>query len=253
MSLTTSTCRNDYVGNNAASVYAFDYLVTNATDLVVTVASTATPPVQTTLTLGVDYSVSGLSNPSGGNITLINASQSWLTAGDLTTGYLITIRRVVSEVQSTDLRNQAAFYPETIESAFDYVTMICQQLQEALIRALTTPVTITPSAFNPALPEGITTPGAVPTVNAGGNGWSMVVPGAGGTSGTWQQEVPSGTVNGSNTTFTLAYTPVASMTVMLFWDRSLYLQGVDYTISGNTITMTVAPATGLKPSAVYQH
>jgi hypothetical protein len=58
-------------------------------------------------------------------------------------------------------------------------------------------------------------------------------------------EVPSGSINGSNTTFTLANTPTAG-------SEKVYLNGVrlfvggsnDYTISGATITMAAAPLTG---------
>lgn len=66
------------------------------------------------------------------------------------------------------------------------------------------------------------------------------------------EEVPSGTINGSNTSFTLASTPITSSVI-------LYLNGIrlrsgagnDYTISGSTITMLYAPATGDVLIATY--
>jgi len=59
------------------------------------------------------------------------------------------------------------------------------------------------------------------------------------------KETPSGTINGSNVTFTLANTPTAGT-------EHLYLNGIlqrsgsgnDYTISTNTITFTTAPVSG---------
>ncbi len=59
------------------------------------------------------------------------------------------------------------------------------------------------------------------------------------------QEVPSGTVNGSNTSFTLANTPGAAASVLCHLDGLVLTQGGgnDYTISGATITMATAPAT----------
>lgn len=59
------------------------------------------------------------------------------------------------------------------------------------------------------------------------------------------EETPSGSVNGSNTTYTLANTPTSGT-------LRLYLNGVrqksgagnDYTLSTNTITMTTAPISG---------
>lgn len=68
------------------------------------------------------------------------------------------------------------------------------------------------------------------------------------------QETPSGTINGSNTAFTLAHTPSASATVLLFLDGVLMLQGTDYTISGASITATgITPATGQSLRAYYSY
>ena len=58
---------------------------------------------------------------------------------------------------------------------------------------------------------------------------------------TWKQEVPGGTINNSNTAFTLASTPTANAAVHLYQDGLILVQGVDYTISGVNITMTTAP------------
>lgn len=57
-------------------------------------------------------------------------------------------------------------------------------------------------------------------------------------------ETPSGSINGSNTSFTLANTPTSG-TLDLFMN-GIRLKGGsnDYAISGNTITMTTAPVTG---------
>lgn len=59
------------------------------------------------------------------------------------------------------------------------------------------------------------------------------------------REVPSGTINGSNTAFTLANTPVAgSEEVFLNGMIQNVGAGNDYTISGATITMLTAPLSG---------
>jgi hypothetical protein len=65
------------------------------------------------------------------------------------------------------------------------------------------------------------------------------------------QEIPSGTVNGANTSFALSTTPYSNLSVELKLDgRPLYLT-TDYTISGTTITMVVAPAFGQQIDAKY--
>ena len=59
------------------------------------------------------------------------------------------------------------------------------------------------------------------------------------------EETPSGSINGSNTSFTIANTPTAG-TVKLYLNgvRQKSGAGNDYTISTNTITMTTAPVSG---------
>jgi len=59
------------------------------------------------------------------------------------------------------------------------------------------------------------------------------------------EETPSGSINGSNTSFTLANTPTAN-TVKLYLNgvRQKSGAGNDYTISTNVITMTTAPISG---------
>lgn len=76
---------------------------------------------------------------------------------------------------------------------------------------------------------------------------TYTLPAASGTiqvTGGLYQEVPSGTVNGSNVTFSTTYAAVAANTVLLYLDGLLLTQSVDYTYSGSTITMTTAPAVG---------
>ena len=67
------------------------------------------------------------------------------------------------------------------------------------------------------------------------------------------KETPAGSINGSNVTFTMANTPVSG-------SEHVYLNGLlqevgggnDYTISGGTITMSVAPLTGERIKVSYR-
>lgn len=72
---------------------------------------------------------------------------------------------------------------------------------------------------------------------------------------TWSfNEAVSGTVNGANTSFTVAHTPNPT-SIMLFLN-GICLQpgaGNDYTISGSTVTMLFAPVTGDKLLATYMY
>jgi hypothetical protein len=67
------------------------------------------------------------------------------------------------------------------------------------------------------------------------------------------RETPSGTVNGSNTGFTLANTPVAG-TEQIYLNGLLQEPGAgnDYTISGTAITYLTAPVSGDRLRVTYQ-
>jgi|KBSSwiStaDraftv2_1062776.scaffolds.fasta_scaffold124229_3 hypothetical protein len=65
--------------------------------------------------------------------------------------------------------------------------------------------------------------------------------GGGGTGGSFADaEIPTGAVNGVNTVFTLAVAPSPAGSLEFFRNGLLQLQGVDYQISGNTVTFFVA-------------
>jgi phage-related tail fiber protein len=65
-------------------------------------------------------------------------------------------------------------------------------------------------------------------------------------------ETPSGSVNGSNTTFTVANTPVSG-TLQLYIEgwKLVPGSGNDFTVSGATITLATAPLTGERLYANY--
>lgn len=76
---------------------------------------------------------------------------------------------------------------------------------------------------------------------------------AAGTTNTPFAETPSGTVNSSNVTFTLAHTPAAALGVIVELDGVVQRNGagLDFTVSGSTITFAAAPATGSEMFAYY--
>ena len=64
-------------------------------------------------------------------------------------------------------------------------------------------------------------------------------------------EVPSGDINDVNTVFTLAHTPLSDVAVYVGGSRMTL--GVDYTITGATITFTFAPQTGTNILVDYNY
>lgn len=67
----------------------------------------------------------------------------------------------------------------------------------------------------------------------------------------FEQEVPSGTVNGSNVTFTLASSPHSSKAVVVVVNGLIQRQTTHYSVSGSTITFVTAPTTGQEIYAIY--
>lgn len=163
MTISNEVNRSDYTGNGSVSVYSYGFKIFAKTDLRVTTKDLSS--VETTLVVDADYTVAGIGDTAGGSITLL--------AGNLTSGYLLTIRRLRPLTQETDIRNQGDFFPEIHEDAFDDLVMKDQTQQFDLDRALkvseTTPLS---SAVLPP-PEALKWPrwnaagDALENINAG--------------------------------------------------------------------------------------
>jgi len=109
---------------------------------------------------------------------------------------------------------------------------------------------VVPAAQFPTLSGDVTTPGSSLTTtvnNTSGSGFTKYT-------NFVFNEVPGGAINGANTSFTLVTAPAnSSADLMLFKNGMLLLvgSGNDFTISGSTITMLTAPATGDQLLANY--
>lgn len=171
MSFSSTSNRSQYTGNGATSSYDYTFKIFSQTDLLVTVRNTS--GVETTLTITTDYTVDGVGDSGGGSISLVNSGQAWLTSGNLTTGYILAIRRVRPLTQTTDIRNQGSYFPETIEDEFDRGRMIDQQQQDEIDRSLKLPETISGASFDMSLPADLLSNGAskVPLINSSGDGF----------------------------------------------------------------------------------
>lgn len=143
MTLSSSINRNDYTGNGAVDTYAYTFKIFVQGSLVVTIANDSSVEFPT-LVIGTDYTVTGVGATNGGNVVLVNSSQDWLDGdGDLKTDYKLTIQRVRDITQDTDIRNQGDYFPETHEDRFDKLTMVDQQQQDLLDRAMKLQTTTT--------------------------------------------------------------------------------------------------------------
>lgn len=125
MTITTSTNRVVQYGNGATTIWNYSFLIPDATEVVVQITDRTTGVVTTLTTL--QYSITGIGNPSGGTVTYSPA---------LTTNQSITITRILPVTQTVSLSNQGAFYPTVVEGSLDYLTMVAQQLADSITRAL---------------------------------------------------------------------------------------------------------------------
>lgn len=138
MSISSESNRDDYTGNGSTASYDYNFKVFDEDHLLVTVRDTSDNE-EFTLTIGTDYTVSGVEDESGGAIALVDNGQDWIdSSGFLATGYVLSIRRNLPLKQLTEVRNQDEFYPEVHEDQFDKLVMIDQQQQDELDRSLKT-------------------------------------------------------------------------------------------------------------------
>lgn len=141
MTISSTLNRVNCPGNGSATVFSFSpVVIQNPAQLAVTMVDNLGN--QTLLSLGTansQYSVNVTSYPGVGSITYPATGSVGGTT--LPAGWSLTIDRIVPLLQGTSLGNNAAYFSAVIESTFDYLTMIAQQLQEQLSRALLAAVT----------------------------------------------------------------------------------------------------------------
>jgi hypothetical protein len=71
-----------------------------------------------------------------------------------------------------------------------------------------------------------------------------IVGGSGGSNINFEDEVPTGAVNGVNLVFTISQTPVQNAAVDVYLNGLKQIPTTDYSVSGTTITFVVAPVIG---------
>ncbi|WOH79022.1 hypothetical protein RX327_24280 [Bradyrhizobium sp. BEA-2-5] len=113
-----------YIGNGVTTVFPYEFRILDQAHIKVVRTENG---AETTLTLGADYTVSGVGDDAGGSVTTSVAPTSAQT---------ITNLRDVPFTQETDLENQGAYFAETVEASFDLAAMRDQQLKGGFDRSL---------------------------------------------------------------------------------------------------------------------
>ncbi len=137
MTVATNANKVQALGNGVTTAFPYSFRIFSAADLIVT-STVIDTGVDTLLVLNTDYTVTGAGSYNGGNVVCVAAPED---------GTRLTIRRVLSVTQNTDLRNQGAYFAESHEDVFDRLTMVDQQQQEAIDRSIVFPATDDTSAY----------------------------------------------------------------------------------------------------------
>lgn len=123
-------------GNGILKEFPFSFKTVRASDVVVkTSAGTGVTDEEVTLRYGSDYTVTMNSNQDerpGGSVVLVNAPAK---------GVRVVVTSDTAIDQQLVLTNHDGFLPESLNDAYDKLTIICQELKETLSRCLKVPST----------------------------------------------------------------------------------------------------------------
>ena len=127
MTISSTTVKNSYSGNGSTTAFAYTFKIFANTDLQVIIRSST--GTETVKTLTTHYTVSGVGDASGGNVTFTSGNTP-------ASGETVVIRRAVPQTQAIDYIANDPFPAESHEEGLDRATMTTQQVQEALDRSL---------------------------------------------------------------------------------------------------------------------
>ena len=229
-------------GNGSATSFPFTFKVFAKADVQVQVTSAAA--VTTTLVLDSDYSVSVNTDQDaspGGTITYP------ISGAPLATGEKLVALGAIEYNQVTDLPAGGAYRAKVVEDALDRTVFQIQQLAEENSRALTLPASAATADTTLPAPAAGSVIGwdtsAQALVNYAPADLATVV-----VAGTSYTDIFSGT--GSQVAFLLTANPGSVNALDIAISGVSQVNGVDFTVSGTTLTFTSAPAAGTGNIAV---
>ena len=141
MTISTTSIKNSYSGNGSTTVFNYTFKITDEDHIIVIIRTNSTG-AETTKTKTTHYTVSGVGNSGGGSITF--------TSGNIpTSSETVVLRRSTPQTQGLDLIENDPMPAENIETAYDKLTAISQELQEQIDRSIK--VSKTSTITNPEL------------------------------------------------------------------------------------------------------
>ena len=125
MTVTSTNQKVQFNGNGSTTVFAYNFKIFAQTDLSVILRSAA--GTETVQQLTTNYTVSGVGEASGGNVTMGTAPAS---------GTTLTILRVQPNLQGLDLVPNDPFPAGSMEDALDKLTFMVQTHDEEIGRSI---------------------------------------------------------------------------------------------------------------------
>ena len=127
MTISTTTIKNSYSGNNSTSAFNYTFKIAAASEMQVIIRSSS--GTETIKTLTTHYTISGINNAGGGAVTF--------QSGHIpASGETVILRRVTAQTQAMDLIDNDPMSADTIETAHDKSIALIQELQEQINRSL---------------------------------------------------------------------------------------------------------------------
>jgi len=125
MTVSSSTNKVSYNGNGSTTVFAYTFKIFDEGDLTVIIRDAS--GTETTQTITTNYTVSGVGDAGGGNVTMLTAPAN---------GETITILREQDLLQGLDLVPNDPFPAQSLEDALDKLVFMVQQHDEELARSI---------------------------------------------------------------------------------------------------------------------
>ena len=246
MTVSSTSSKVKFVGNNSTTVFNFSYTVYAASDLVVTL--TNSDGVDTTLTEGTgagNYSVTVASFPGAGSITYPATGSTRLQADES-----LTISRVIPLTQTIDLQNQGGYFPDVQEEGFDRGIYISQQLKEESDRSIK--ASVSDSSPGVDLPAAAARANRIMAFDGSGDVTTVATDSL--SLATLQAftnwKVDVFTAGSNQTVYALSADPGQKTNTTITIDGVTQEQA-NYSWAGQTITLSTAPATGSKVEIRY--
>jgi hypothetical protein len=123
VTVASTTNKASYNGNGTQSVFAYTFKIFVDADIKVYVGTTLK-------TINTHYTLSGVGATGGGNVTFTSGNIPAAGTGN------VTLLRSLALTQGVDLVNYGRFDAEVVESQYDKLTMMVQQLQEQADRTI---------------------------------------------------------------------------------------------------------------------